>query len=124
MAPLLLIIDDEKNMRLLYKQQLQSEGFKVDLAESGNEALSMLESATYDLIILDIEMPGISGLELISKLKEKVPNTPVILCTAYSTYKADFKTWLADAYIMKSSDMEPLKKEISNLLKKAAKIGR
>lgn len=122
MKPSLLIVDDDQNIRLLYKHKLQSEGYQIDLASSGSETFDKIKSSSYDLIILDIEMPGISGLELISRLREETPDTRIIINSAYSTYKADFRTWLADAYLVKSSDLEPLKNEIIRQLEKENEI--
>ncbi len=112
----IIIIDDDSNIRLLYKHELICEGYRIDTASSAAEAIRKASAEAFSLAILDIEMPDMSGLELLGKLRELRPGMPVILNSAYSTYKSDFKSWLADAYVVKSSDMEPLKRTIKEML--------
>lgn len=116
MKPKILIIDDDSNIRLLYQKKLLLEGFCIDTASSADIALSKLKASKFDLIILDIEMPDISGLELIHNLKKSAPGIGIIINSAYSTYKSDFNSWLADDYIVKSSDLQPLINNIKKIL--------
>ena len=116
MAAQILIIDDDSNIRLLYKHELIQEGYNVVTAASADEALEQLAANEYQIAVLDIEMPDMSGLELLGKIREISPDTPVILNSAYSTYKSDFNSWLANAYVVKSSDLKPLKEKIKELL--------
>ena len=113
----LLVVDDDKNLRLLYEQELQEEGHEVSLASSGPEALDYLKAKRPDLIILDISMPGMDGIEALGKILAKDKTMPVILNTAYSTYKDNFMTWSADAYVVKSGDLTELKAKIKDVLK-------
>jgi DNA-binding response OmpR family regulator len=113
----LLVVDDDKNLRLLYEQELTDEGHEVTLAGSGPEALEYLRTARPDLIILDISMPGMDGIEALGKILAKDKSMPVILNTAYSTYKDNFMTWSADAYVVKSGDLTELKAKIKDVLK-------
>ncbi len=113
----LLVVDDDKNLRLLYEQELSEEGHDVKLAGSGPEALDYLKSTRPDLIILDISMPGMDGIEALGKILAKDKTMPVILNTAYSTYKDNFMTWSADAYVVKSGDLTELKAKIKDVLK-------
>ncbi|HYF51321.1 MAG TPA: response regulator [Planctomycetota bacterium] len=113
----LLVVDDDKNLRLLYEQELTDEGHEVTLAASGPEALEYLRTARPDLIILDISMPGMDGIEALGKILAKDKSMPVILNTAYSTYKDNFMTWSADAYVVKSGDLTELKAKIKDVLK-------
>jgi DNA-binding response OmpR family regulator len=113
----LLVVDDDKNLRLLYEQELQEEGHEVNLASSGPEALDYLKAQRPDLIILDISMPGMDGIEALGKILAKDKTMPVILNTAYSTYKDNFMTWSADAYVVKSGDLTELKAKIKDVLK-------
>jgi len=112
----ILIVDDEEGLRLLYKEELEDEGASVTLAASGAEALERLEEGTFDLILLDIKMPGMDGVEVLRRVKEKWSDIPVILCTAYPHYKHDFGTWASDAYVVKSSDLSELKKTMKEVL--------
>lgn len=112
----ILVIDDDQALRLLYKSELESQGYRVDTAATGQEALDAFVPDRYDAAVVDIEMPDISGLDLIGKLRELAPGTALILNSAYSTYKADFKSWMADGYIVKSSDLTPLTEKIKEVV--------
>ena len=112
----ILVIDDEEALRLLYTSELARAGYQVESAADADEAMEMFSKQHYDLAVVDIEMPGLNGLELLGKLREIDPSTPLVLNSAFSTYKADFKSWVADGYIVKSSDLEPLKSKIKELL--------
>ena len=116
MADRILVIDDEESLRLLYTSELARDGYQVESAADADQAMEMFSNGDYALAIVDIEMPGLDGLELLSKLREIDPSTPLVLNSAFSTYKADFKSWVADGYIVKSSDLEPLKTKIKELL--------
>ena len=65
----ILVADDEESMRWVLSKALKRKGFTVDLAKDGDEALGMIQATSYDLAILDIKMPGLSGLELLDKFK-------------------------------------------------------
>ncbi len=113
----ILVADDEMSIRLLYSEELKEEGYEVYLASNGKEALEVVEKVPVDLIILDIKMPEMSGIEVLRKIKEKNPDLPVLLSSAYSEYKQDFGTWASEEYIVKSSDMEDLKAAVKKHLK-------
>ena len=112
----ILVIDDDKALRLLYQSELTGQGYQVDTAATGQEALDLFAPGHYEVAVVDIEMPDISGLDLIGRLRELAPGTALILNSAYSTYKADFKSWMADGYIVKSSDLTPLTEKIKELV--------
>jgi two-component system, response regulator, stage 0 sporulation protein F len=112
----ILVVDDEKHICDLYRSELEDEGYAVTVANSGQEALEQVEADPPDLIVLDIQMPGMDGIEALEKLLGKDKGIPIILNTAYSHYKEDFTTWGADAYVVKSSDTSKLKEEIKRLL--------
>lgn len=112
----ILVVDDEENIRLLYREELGEEGYEVETAASGEEALRRLEAEPFDLVTVDIKMPGMDGLELLARIREKWLELPVVLSTAYGTYKQDFSSWASDAYVTKSSDLSELKSEIRRLL--------
>lgn len=114
--PKILVVDDEIFIRMLYKKEFESDGYEVAAAAGEAEALAAMARLRPDLVILDIELADSSGLELLNRLRQDYHDAIVILNSAYSTYKADFQSWLADAYIMKSSDLGPLKEKVKNLL--------
>ncbi len=112
----ILVVDDEKHICELYRSELEDEGYAVEVAHSGKEALESVSKNAPDLVVLDIQMPGMDGIETLEKLIGRDTAIPVILNTAYSHYKEDFTTWGAEAYVVKSSDTAPLLKEIKRLL--------
>ena len=115
MSERILVVDDDKGIRTLYQNELSQAGYEVETAASGAEAIRKSSENTFALVILDIEMPDLSGLEVLNRLRKVAPKTRIILNTAYSVYKSDFQSWLADDYIVKSSDIEPLKQKIREL---------
>lgn len=119
----LLVVDDESNIRRLYSQELSEEGYQVGTAASATEAVEKLTESNYDLVVLDIKLKNESGLDLLQKIVKERHDMPVILCTAFSCYKDDFSTWLADGYVVKSSDTQELKDEIKRVLAKKAGRG-
>jgi DNA-binding response OmpR family regulator len=112
----ILIIDDEFYVRKLYTEFLSREGYNVSSVTNCHDALEAVKKEKFDLVILDIELQDSNGLEILRQLKNENPGLLVILNTAFSIYKSDFSTWIADAYIMKSSDLNPLNDKINELL--------
>ena len=114
----ILVVDDEENIRLLYQEELEEEGYTVDVATNGQEALDKMNTFKPDLITLDIKMPGMDGVETLRKIREVHRDLPVILCSAYGEYKQDLTTWASDAYVIKTSNLTELKGTIRILLSK------
>ena len=112
----LLFADDEPNLRILYKTEFEADGYDVDVAEDATQVLKKVDESAYDLIVLDIMMPGMNGIEAMEKILSKDKKQLVILNTAYTVYKDNFMTWAADAYIIKSSDLTELKEKVKELL--------
>ena len=112
----ILLVEDDKNQLLLYKQELSLEGYNIITAQDGQEAIKKVKEHTPDLIVMDINMPKMSGIESIGKILSEHKKIPIIINTAYSSYKDDFMSWSADAYIIKSSDLKELKDKIKELL--------
>ncbi len=112
----ILVVDDEENIRFLYREELEEEGYAVEVAAHGQEALERLNTFKPDLITLDIKMPGMDGVETLQRIREVQRDLPVILCSAYGEYKQDLTTWASDAYIIKTSDLTELKNTIKTLL--------
>ena len=117
----ILLVDDETNIRLFYKEVLCEEGYEVLEAESGKESFDILRREPIDLVLLDIKLRSESGLDVLQNLTKEFPNLPVVLCTAYSSFQDDYISWLAEAYIVKSTDTEELLKEIKRVLNKKRK---
>lgn len=116
----ILVVDDENSIRLLYAEELTEDGYEVVTAGTADEAADKLLQEDFDLIVLDIKLKNESGLDLLQKIVRERHDLPVILCTAFSCYKDDFSAWLADGYVVKSSDLQELKDEIRRVLNKKA----
>ncbi len=114
----LLVVEDEEGLRLLYEEELKAEGYQVLTARNGREAIERLEKERPDLVILDIVMPVMDGMETLGRILGKDRKIPIILNTSYSGYQQDFMSWAADAYITKSSDLSELKRKIKELLER------
>ncbi|RJO66896.1 MAG: response regulator [Myxococcales bacterium] len=112
----LLIVDDEANLRTLYEAEFANAGYDVTLAASGPEAIDLVQKVKPDLVILDIRMPGMDGIETMSEILSRNNQIPIIINSAYSHYKENFMSWSADAYVVKSSDLTELKSKVAGLL--------
>ena len=112
----ILVVEDDKNQQELYRQELMDEGYEVDVASDGKEAIAKAMKDRPDLIVLDISMPGMDGIEAMGKILGTDNRIPIVLNTAYSSYKDNFMTWSADAYVIKSADLTPLKNTIKQVL--------
>ena len=112
----ILVVDDEEHILKLYEKELSEEGYQVRTANRGEQALRMAEEKSPDVVILDIKLQNQNGLEILGDLRGPNKNTPIILNSAYSTYKSDFQSWLADAYLVKSPNLDELKKKIKELV--------
>jgi len=113
----LLVVDDDEDLATLYKEELTDDGYEVTLARSGKAALQSVDDKRPDLVVLDISMPDMDGIEALGKILGKDKTIPVILNTAYGIYKDNFMTWSADAYVVKSGDLTELKERIKEVLK-------
>jgi DNA-binding NtrC family response regulator len=114
----ILVIDDEPNLRLIYREALSEGGYKVLEAESSHETFEILKRETIDLVVLDIKLRSESGLDVLQRIANEFPNLPVILCSAYVSFQNDYTSWLANSYIVKSSDSEELLREVNKVLNK------
>lgn len=112
----LLIVEDEENLRDLYAEELEESGYEVERASNGKEAIDLVRKKDFDLVIMDIRMPEMDGIETLGKVISLERKIPVIIYTAYSNYKSNFMTWTADAYLTKSSNLDELKGKISELI--------
>jgi len=111
-----LVVDDEESIRELYRADLCDEGYEVELAVDGRQALVLVESFLPNLVTLDIKLPDIDGIEVLRRIREKNATIPVILLTAFGEFRQDFNTWASDAYIVKSHDTTELKDTVRRLL--------
>ncbi|MFN2218630.1 MAG: response regulator [Anaerolineae bacterium] len=120
MSARVLIVDDEKRLAISLGQTLQLDfpACEVDTASSGEEALSVLASNTYDLIIADVRMPGVSGLDLIKGVRYLDARVPVIIMTGYgsASLRRQAATLGVDHYVDKPFDIDVLMTMVGELL--------
>ncbi len=117
----ILLVEDEESLRTLYEEELTAEGYEIFSATNGKEAIRQVEDVKPDLIVLDIVMPVMDGMEALGQIMGKERTVPIIIHTSYPGYREDFMSWAADAYVSKSSDLRELKEKIRELLKEGRK---
>jgi len=118
----ILIVEDDKKIANYSKQGFEEEGFLVDVTYSGEDGLKMVEKNSYDTIVLDWMLPGISGIEVCKKIREYKIITPVIMLTA-KTDISDKVLGLnsgADDYVLKPFSFEELLARVNALSRRAA----
>jgi DNA-binding NtrC family response regulator len=112
----LLFVDDEEGFLELYRTAFSREGFAVETTATIEGARDRLAQGGIDLVVLDIRLGEASGLALLREIKAKDARLPVVLSTAYARYQDDFSSWLADAYVVKSSDLSELRQAVRRCL--------
>jgi len=94
----ILVIDDEETMRDSCRQTLSRDGNRIEVAESGSKGLFLLEAESFDLVILDLKMPGLSGMEVLKKIKQSDPEVMVVVITGYATVESAVEAMRIGAY--------------------------
>jgi len=106
----IIIVDDDENIRKTMKAILEDEGYVVDSAATGNEAIEMTQQTAYNIALLDIRLPDMEGVELLKLIKDNVPKTRKIMVTGYPSMQNAISAlnMNADAYLIKPIDVEKL----------------
>ena len=114
----ILVVDDEPKICHLIEELLKLEGYRVDVSFSGMDALQMLKSGNYQMLLTDLKMPGIDGLELIKKAKQECPEIRAIMVTGYATVDTAVQSLRhgVDDYITKPFNIFELKKAVKQTL--------
>ncbi|MFW6163364.1 MAG: response regulator [Planctomycetota bacterium] len=112
----LLLVEDDRHQRLLVAEELEADGHTVLRAADAREALVWMAKTRPDLVILDVRLPGMDGIALLGKLLDHDRLLPVVLHSAYASYRDNYLAWAADAYLLKQSDLRPLKSTVRRLL--------
>jgi DNA-binding NtrC family response regulator len=114
----ILVIDDTKNIRMLLTKCLEHEGYQVETASDGQEALDMFTNNKYDLAFLDIKMARLSGTEVLKAIREMGIETPIVIITAYATVKNAVECTKLGAvtYIQKPFTAEKIRAVMSELM--------
>lgn len=111
----ILVVEDEKHLQVLYAQELTAEGYNVITVGDGGEAMEKIKNNPIDLAILDIKLENENGLNVLRNIMEYKRGLKVIINTAYSSYRNDFKSWSAEDYIVKSSNLDDLLSKVRQL---------
>ena len=114
----LLVVDDDESLRWVTKVQMEQSGYTVDAAPDGREALELLQQNSADLVITDLMMPGMSGLDLLKEIRSEYPDLAVIVVTAFGTVETAVEAMKAGAYdyITKPVNIDELKLIVSRAL--------
>ncbi len=117
--PSILLVDDDKNILYLLAEALKKFDYDLMLANGGEEAVSILEKKTFDLIISDMQMPKVSGIDILTSAKAKDNDTEVLLVTGYGSVKSAVKAMKLGAfeYLSKPVDVEELRLKVSQALR-------
>ena len=115
----ILVVDDDETIRKTMKAIFEDEGYAVDVASTGKEAINKTEKAAYNLALLDIRLPDMEGVELLKLMKDTVPRTRKIMVTGYPSVKNAIAAVnkQADAYLVKPVDIEKLLETVRTQLK-------
>ena len=108
----ILIVDDDYAIRLLYQSKLEDEGYSVTTTSCCLNLLDQIEHVKPDLILLEIRFGKINGLDILQEIRARYYDMPVILCSAYSSFRYDMRAIAADYYVTKSVDLSELKFKI------------
>ena len=119
-----LLVEDEANQRLLYRMELEDEGYRVIEAGTAREAIEKAENERPDLVVLDLRMPVMDGVEALGRLVDLNPRLPVLIHSGSKQSGETFRTQAAVAYVMKSSNVDVLKGELRKVVSVAKARGR
>ena len=116
----ILLVEDDPALSVSLKQGLQQMGFAVELSQNGTEADAILTLRNFDLVVLDLGLPGMSGMEVLKRFRKRVTTTPVLILTARDALQdkvAGLKAG-ADDYVLKPFDFEELEARLQALLRR------
>ncbi|MBV9511068.1 MAG: sigma-54-dependent Fis family transcriptional regulator, partial [Caulobacteraceae bacterium] len=121
-AQSVLIADDEPNIRRILQALFVKDGYEIHVAENGHKALQIADAQPITLLITDLIMPDMNGVELLQKIKQRHPDVVVIMITAYATIKTcvDAMSYGASDYITKPFDIEEIRAKVRRALGRAA----
>lgn len=116
MSDRILIVEGEQELRTRYQSELRALGYDVITARNGKRALEKIKDEPVDVVVLDLELPDGAGFGYLEELVSVRRKVKVVINTAYSSYKRDFHSWIADAFLTKSADLTELKNAIDSVL--------
>jgi DNA-binding response OmpR family regulator len=113
----ILFVDDEESIRTLYAEELEEEGYEVITTGECKGVLELIASTRPSAVVLDIRMEDCNGLDLLQEVRNAYQDLPIILNTAYDSYREDVKSVAADHYVVKSFDLTELKAKLAMVVK-------
>lgn len=116
----ILVIDDDKQLRDIYEKMSDNEKYSFTVVDCAEKAFELVESVSFDGVVLDIHMPGISGADLFTKIKEKYPEMKVIISSVFPVAEQKEKIASADSYYDKSQGVEGMRPLLDNILNEPA----
>lgn len=119
-SPYILIVDDNTGICRLLSELFSDAGYIVDTAQCGAEAIRKVCAATPSIILLDVRMPGMSGLETLDRIKEIVPDVPIVMMTAYTeldTVTEAMESGLIQCYFSKPFDLDEIRRVVKDILR-------
>ncbi|HVP39054.1 MAG TPA: response regulator [Candidatus Saccharimonadales bacterium] len=118
----ILIVEDDESLVDLYSLEFQDEGYRVLAATSGERALARVQEDAVDLVVLDLKMEGMDGLTTLGELLRVRRDLPVVINSAYPAFKHDFGAWGAEAYVVKSANLDELKCRVREALQRREQV--
>ena len=112
----ILCVDDDLSILLLYKEEFSEGGYEVILAGNGREAVMKYQTEHPQLVIMDMRMPGMDGIEALSTILGMDRQASILINSAFPQYRENFMTWGAEAYLLKPSDLGELKQKVREIL--------
>lgn len=113
---LVLVVDDDANIRLLLREELTYAGHSVVCAADGEAGMEAAARECPDVVVLDVKMPGLDGIEVLRRLKRACGDVRVLLFTAYDDHRREAAALGADGYVVKSYDLSRLTEEVALVL--------
>lgn len=114
----ILVVDDQRCVRELLSEELMLEGYRVCALGDAESTCGHLRFSQSDLVLLDLYLDGAEGFSLFEDIKRRYPGLPIIIFTAYDSYRDDPRLSQADGYVIKSMVLDELKEKIAGVLKK------
>jgi len=117
-----LVVDDEKNIRLTFSETMTQMGFDTRTASNGEEALTKMQGAEFDLVLLDLRMPGMDGIEVLRRIRERCPKVRVIMITAHGTVESAVEAMKLGAvdFIQKPCTPDEIRELVGKVMEREA----